>query len=84
MTGMTLIEALEKLALNTKNGLDTLIQIQDNTNESITIGEAIKAIKEHAVGIHETENYVISGAEIQKVGDDGYLGDIVYRVKEEV
>ena len=30
MTKMTLIEALEKLALIKKNGLDTLIQIQDS------------------------------------------------------
>ena len=32
---MTLTDALEKLALITKNGLDTLIQ--DSTNESITL-----------------------------------------------
>ena len=45
MTKMTLIEALEKLALITKNGLDTLIQIQDSANEPITIIEAIEAIR---------------------------------------
>jgi len=47
MTETTLIEALEKLALITKNGLDTLIQIQDNANEHLTIGKAIKAIMDH-------------------------------------
>ena len=78
MTEMTLIEALEKLALITKNGLDTRIQIPDTASEPITIGEAIKAIRNHAIS--ETDNYVISGDGIRKVGDDGYLGDIVYQV----
>jgi hypothetical protein len=83
MTKMTLIEALEKLALIKNNGLDTLIQIPGNTNEPITISEAIKAIRNHTSEMSETENYVISGDGIQKVGDDGYLGEIVYQVKEE-
>jgi hypothetical protein len=78
MTEMTLIEALEKLALITENGLDTRIQIPDTANEPITIGKAIKAIRNHAIS--ETDNYVISGDGIRKVGDDGYLGDIVYQV----
>jgi hypothetical protein len=80
MTEMTLIEALEKLALIKKNGLDTLIQIPDSTNEPITISDAIKAIKNEA--IDTTDDYIISGDGIRKVGDDGYLGDIVYQVKE--
>ena len=84
MAEMTLIEALEKLALITKNGLDTLIQIQVNGNKTITISEAIKAIKNHAIDISETENYAISGDGIRKVNDDGCLGDIVYRVIENV
>jgi hypothetical protein len=83
MTEMTLIKALEKLALIKNNGLDTLIQIPDNTNEPITISEAIKAIRSHTSEMSETENYVISGDGIQKVGDDGYLGEIVYQVNEE-
>jgi hypothetical protein len=45
MLGVPLIEALEKLALITKNGLDALIQIQNNANEPLTIGKAIKAIR---------------------------------------
>ncbi len=53
------------------------------TNEPITISEAIKAIRSHTSEMSETENYVISGDRIQKVGDDGYLGEIVYQVKEE-
>ena len=80
---MTLIEALEKLALIKNNGLDTLIQIPDSTNRPITINEAIKAIRSHTLEISETDNYVISGDGIQRVGDDGYLGKIVYQVKEE-
>ena len=80
---MTLIEALEKLALITKNGLDTLIQIQDNANELITISEAIDAIRNYAIDNYEADNYVISGDGIRKVGDDGYPGDIMYRVEEE-
>ncbi len=80
MTEMTLIEALEKLALITKNGLDTLVQIPDNTNEPITISEAIKAIRNHAIS--ETDNYVISADGIRKVENNGELGDIVYRVTE--
>jgi len=83
MTKMTLIEALEKLALIKNNGLDTLIQIPDSTNRPITINEAIKAIRSHTLEISETDNYVISGDGIQRVGDDGYLGKIVYQVKEE-
>lgn len=82
MTKMTLIKALEKLALITKNGLDTLIQ--DNANEPITIGEAIEDIRNHTKDVYETENYVISSEGIRKVKDDGNQGDIVYRVIEEV
>ncbi|MHB8101070.1 MAG: hypothetical protein ACYDEF_02585 [Methanosarcina sp.] len=82
MTEITLIEALEKLALIAKNGLDTLIQIQGNANEPITIGDAIKAIRNHAIDIYETENYAISSDGIRKVKDSGDLGDIVYQVKE--
>jgi hypothetical protein len=82
MAEMTLIEALEKLALITRNGLDTLIQILDNPNESITIGEAIKAIRTHATDICETDNYLISVEGIRQVKEDGELGDIVYRVIE--
>ena len=82
MTKMTLIEALEKLALISKNGLDTLIQIQDNANEPITISEAIKAIRNEAVDT--ASDYSISNEGIRKVGDDGYLGEIVYQVKETV
>ena len=84
MTETTLIEALEKLALITKNGLDTLIQIQDNANEPLTIGKAIKAIRDHVTDFFETDNYAISGEGIQKIGDEGCLGDIVYRVIEDV
>ena len=76
-------ESLEKLALITKNGLDTRIQIPDAENEPITIGEAIKAIRDHATDIHEADDYVISGDGIRKVGDGGYLGDVVYRVIED-
>lgn len=83
MTKITLIEALEKLALIQKNGLETLIQIPGNVNEPITIGEAIKTIRDYATDISETDNYVISSDGIRKVGDDGYLSDIVYQVKEE-
>jgi hypothetical protein len=83
MTKMTLIEALEKLALIKKNGLDTLIQIQDGENKPLTISEAIKAIRNNAIDIYEADNYVISGEGIRKEGDDGYLGDIVYQVKDE-
>jgi hypothetical protein len=81
---MTLIEALEKLALITKNGLDTKIQIPDTESEHITIGEAIKAIRDHATNVSETDNYVISSDGIRKVGDEGYLDEIVYRVIENV
>lgn len=84
ITEMTLIEALEKLALITKKGLDTPIQIPDTTNEPLTISEAIKAIRNHATDISETDNYVISGDGIREVGDDGQIGDIVYRVIENV
>jgi hypothetical protein len=84
MTETTLIEALEKLALITKNGLDTLIQIQDNANEPLTIGKAIKVIRDHSTDIFETDSYVISGEGIQKIGDEECLGDIVYRVIEDV
>jgi hypothetical protein len=83
MTIMTLIEALEKIALITKKGLDTKIQIQDSANEPITIIEAIEAIRNHATDTYETDNYAISGDGIRKVGDDGSLGDVVYRVKED-
>jgi hypothetical protein len=56
----------------------------DNPNESITIGEAIKAIRTHATDIHETDNYLISVEGIRKVKEDGELGDIVYKVIENV
>ena len=82
VTEMTLIEALERLALITKNGLDTRIQVPDTISEPITINEAIKAIREHAVS--ETDNYVISGDRIRKMGDEGYLSDVIYQVIEEV
>ncbi len=82
MTKMTLIEALEKLALITKNGLDTMIQLKDSANEPITISKAIEAIRNNAIDTSETDNYVISGDGILKVGDDGSL-DVVYRVKED-
>jgi hypothetical protein len=42
MTEMTLIEALEKLAVISKNGLDTKIQIQDNANEPIQLVKQLK------------------------------------------
>ena len=84
MTEMTLIEALEKLALITKKGLDEWIQIPNNASEPITIGEAIKAIKTHVTDISETENYAISRDGIKKVKDDGSLDDIVYQVVEDV
>ncbi len=74
---MTLIEALEKLALITKKGLDEPIHIPDNANEPITIGEAIKEIQDHAP---ETDDYIISSDGIQKTGEDG--SKIVYQVKE--
>ncbi len=80
---MTLIEALEKLALIKKNGLDTLIQIPDNTDRPITISKAIKAIRSHTSDTSEADNYVISGDGIQKVEDYGYLGEIVYQIREE-
>lgn len=80
---MTLIEALEKLALITKNGLDELIQIPDNANEPITIGEAIKAIRKHATDINKTEFFAIGSDGIRKIKDDGFLGDVVYRVVED-
>jgi hypothetical protein len=54
----------------------------DNPNESITIGEAIKAIRTHATDICETDNYLISVEGIRQVKEDGELGDIVYRVIE--
>ena len=82
MTEMTLIEALEKLALIKKNGLDTLIQIPDSTNEPITIIEAIKTIRGHTSDISETDNYIIGGDGIRKAGDDGHSYEIVYQVKE--
>ena len=81
---MTLIEALEKLAVISKNGLDTMIKIKDNENEPITIIEAIKAIRKHAIDINETKNYSISSDGIRKVKDEGELGDIVYQVIEDV
>jgi hypothetical protein len=77
---MTLIEALEKLAVISKKGLDTLIQIQDSANEPITIGEAIKAIRDHDIDIYEKEDYSIGSDGIRKVKDNDDLGDIVYRV----
>ncbi len=83
MTKMTLLEALEKLALIKNKGLDTLVQIPDSANEPITIIEAIEAIRNDAIDIYEADNYVISGDGIRKVGEDGYLGDVVYRVKDE-
>jgi hypothetical protein len=81
---MTLIEALEKLAVISKNGLDTMIKIKDNENEPITIIEAIKAIRKHAIDINGTENYSIGSDGIRKVKDEGELGDIVYQVIEDV
>lgn len=80
MTKMTLIEALEKLALISKNGLDTLIQIQDSAHEPITISKAIKAIRNEA--IDTADDYIISRGGIRKIGADGYLGEIVYQVKD--
>ncbi len=79
MTEMTLIEALEKLALIMKTGVDTLIQVPDS-NEPITIIEAIKAIRGHASDISETDDYIISSDGIQKIGKDG--SEIVYQVIE--
>lgn len=76
---MTLIEALEKLALITKKGLDTLIQVPDS-NEPITIIEAIKELEDHASDISETDDYIISSDGIWKTGKDG--SEIVYQVKE--
>jgi hypothetical protein len=84
MTEMTLIEALEKLAVISKNGLDTKIQIQDNANEPITIGEAIKAIRNHDIDIYEKEDYSIGSDGIRKRKDDGDIFEIVYQVKEDV
>jgi hypothetical protein len=80
MTEMTLIEALKKLALITKKGLDTLIQIPNSTNEPTTIGEAIKEIRNHASDISETDDYIISSDGIRKTGEDG--SEIVYQIKE--
>ena len=80
MTEMTLIEALKKLALITKKGLDTLIQIPNSTNERTTIGEAIKEIKDHVSDISETDDYIISSDGIRKTGEDG--SEIVYQIKE--
>ena len=80
MTEMTLIEALEKLALITKKGIDEPIHIPDNADEPITIGEAIKAIQDHASDISETDDYIISSEGIRKTGEDG--NEIVYQVKE--
>jgi hypothetical protein len=80
MTEMTLIEALEKLALITKKGLDEPIHIPGNANEPITIGEAIKEIKDQASDISETDDYIISSDGIRKIGEDG--SEIVYQVKE--
>ncbi|AKB75787.1 hypothetical protein MSLAZ_2526 [Methanosarcina lacustris Z-7289] len=77
MTEMTLIEALEKLALITKKGLDEPIHIPDNANEPVTIGEAIKEIQDHA---SETGDYTISSDGIQKTEENG--SKIVYQVKE--
>lgn len=79
MTEMTLIKALEKLALITKKGLDTPIQVPDS-NEPITIIEAIKEIQDHASDISETDDYIISSDGIWKIGEDG--SEIVYQVKE--
>jgi hypothetical protein len=83
ITEMSHIEALEKLALITKKGLDTLVQIPDTENEPITINKAINAIRHHFMHNCETYNYVISGEGIRKVGDYGCLGDFEYRVVEE-
>jgi hypothetical protein len=82
MTEMTLIEALEKLALISKNGLDTLIYIHESTNEPIKISDAIKAIRRHAIEIYESDNYSITHEGIRKIEDEGNLGEIVYRVKK--
>lgn len=79
---MTLIEALKKLALISKNGLDTLIYIHESTNEPIKTSDAINAIRRHAIGIYESENYSITHYGIRKIKDDGDLGEIVYRVEE--
>jgi len=78
---MTLIEALEKLALISKNGVDTLIYIHESTNEPIKISDAIKAIIRHALDIYDSQNYSITHDGIRKIKDDGNLGEIVYRVK---
>ena len=80
MTEMTLIEALEKLALITKRGLDEPIHIPGNANEPITIGEAIKEIQDHASDISEIDDYIISSDGIRKTGEDG--NEIVYQVIE--
>ena len=79
---MTLIEALEKLALISKNGLDTLIYIHESTNEPIKIIDAITAIRHHAIDIYESKNYSITHDGIRKIKDNGNLGEIVYRVKK--
>jgi hypothetical protein len=81
---ITLIEALEKLAVISKNGLDTMIKIQGNENKPITIIEAIRAIRNHAVDINEIENYYIGSDGIRKVKNDETLGDVVYQVIEDV
>ncbi|HOW14519.1 hypothetical protein [Methanosarcina sp.] len=80
MTEMTLIEALKKLALITKKGIDTLIQVPDSTSEPITIIKAIKELEDHASDISETDDFIISSDGIQKIGKDG--SEIVYQVKE--
>lgn len=80
MTEITLIEALKKLALIAKKGLDELIHIPGNANEPITIGEAIKEIQDQASDISETGDYIISSDGIRKTEEDG--SEIVYQVKE--
>ncbi|AKB39738.1 hypothetical protein [Methanosarcina mazei] len=80
MTEMTLIEALKKLALITKKGLDELIHIPGNTSGPITIGEAIREIQDHDSDISETDDYIIGSDGIWKTGEDG--SEIVYQIKE--
>jgi len=47
----------------------------------IKISDAIKAIRRHAIDIHDSQNYSITHDGIRKIKDDGNLGEIVYRVK---
>jgi len=71
-----------KTRINLEKWLDTLIYIHESTNDPIKISDAIKAIRRHAIDIYESENYSITHYGIRKIKDDGNLGEIVYRVKE--